>query len=491
MMPIPSPPDSLAPDGFRQISAKLRTAIWIFDFDHYRVAWANEAALQVWDAASADELYTRDLLADMTPSVRKRLDQYRTDFADSERQFSEIWTLYPKGRPCTLNVNFRGFTLTDGRLAMLCEGTAEQTREPETLRSAQALLHTPVRISLFSEQGEPLYLNPAARGARTDQDTGFTERFCLRHQAEAFLETLQQQQTNKTVARVKTTDGMRWHEISACRCRDSVTGEEAFLVSELDVTELKEAEERAEAADVAKSEFLANMSHELRTPLNAIIGFSDFIMSGPHAAAVPEKVLEYIGDIHDSGDHLLKIVNDLLDLARVETGEMPFYPDRVEVSDTLDMLERLLGMQAVKKNVQLVVAAPEDGLAITADMVRLKQIMVNLLSNAIKFTEPGGSVFLDATRNDDTVAISVRDTGIGMSPEGIEEALKPFRQVDNSTARRFEGTGLGLPLSKSLTEHQGGSLQIRSRLEEGTEVTVFLPIHEAAQQAKSVDGRSR
>lgn len=461
------------PDSqFCRIMESLNTAIWIFDFDRYRVTWANASARRVWNADTIESLSRRDLLKDMSPSVKKRLKQYQTDFIDPECSSNEIWTLYPQGHPCTLNVRFSGHTLPDGRLAMLCEGTTEQSCEPDVLRSAQALLHTPMEISLVSETGVLLYLNPAARSTRIDQNSKLADRFCYPQEGENFIAEVDRNKTGKTVALVNTIDGERWHEIDVSQCRDSVTGEEAYVVSEIDVTEVKEAERRAEAADVAKSEFLANMSHELRTPLNAIIGFSDFIQSPLFGETVPQRILDYVRDIHHSGTHLLEIINDILDLAKIETGEMPFYPERLSLTEYFRMLERLLMLEAEQSGVEFVVSPIADDLSIVADPLRFKQIMMNLLSNALKFTEKGGSVHLSAVQNGDRVAISIRDTGIGMTPFEISEALKPFRQADNSTTRNFEGTGLGLPLSVSLVEKQGGHLDIKSEPGAGTEITV-------------------
>ena len=485
----PKVPEADPLDEICRIFERLRTAVWIFDFDLCRVVWANAAALDVWGAETVVDLRARELSEDMSASVRTRLDQFRSDFVDPAVSGREVWTLYPNGKPRTLDVEFRGHVLPDGRLAMLCEGTEVRPTEPETLRSVQALLHMPVGIALFSASGEPLYLNPSARGAQDDLHCRLVDRFCDAAEGARFFAALALDGTSRTVARMHTVQGERWQEITASRCNDSATGEEAYLVSAIDVTELKEAEQRAEAADIAKSEFLATMSHELRTPLNAVIGFADFIMSGPYTGDTPDKVVEYVGDIHDSGVHLLQVINDILDLAKIETGEMPFVLEKVEIADTFDQLDRLLKLEAQKAGIRLSICAGEDDLSVLADALRFRQVMMNLLSNAIKFTEPGGSIVLQAIRQGDEVVASVRDTGIGMTPEVLEECLLPFRQADNSTARQFGGTGLGLPLSKSLLEHQGGTLDIRSEAGAGTEVIVSLPVYPAVSTlATGVNG---
>lgn len=459
---------------------QISTALWIYDFDHHRVVWANKAALNVWSADSLEELTTRDLSADMSIGVKKRLRQYQIDLADPDRCFNELWTLYPLGKPTTLQVKFRGTKLPNGRFGMLCEGNVDEACEPENLRSAQALIHTSVKITLFSANGEVLYLNPAARSIRNQLALGLIERFCHLSDGERFMDKLKAEGSYKTVAQINTDAGPQWHELRAIRCLDSVTGSEAYLVSEINVTELKVAETKAESADRAKSEFLANMSHELRTPLNAIIGFSDFMLSGSIPGDVPSKYVEYIKDIHVSGEHLLRVINDILDLAKVETGEMTVHLEQVRLFDAFQTMKRLMLAQAREKSVVLSLDTDDEDLSITADTGRFNQVLMNLLSNAIKFTDEGGSVSVEATEQGQQVEIVVRDTGIGMTKTELEESLKPFRQVDNSIARSFEGTGLGLPLSKKLVEKQGGSFSIKSEPGIGTEVTVLLPLYDPA-----------
>ena len=482
---MPSPADCLPADFLAQVTERLTTAIWVFDFDKARVIQANSAALQVWDAESEADLCARDLAQDMSPGVRKRLQQYQVDLIDPKRSFNEVWTLHPNGSPVTLNVCFRGITLPDGRLALLCEGTAIEATAPKNIRSTQALLHTAVRISMFSKAGDVLYLNPAARSTRTELELGLVDRFYSHSEGTKFLETLQTEPETKTVARVVTAKGVRWHEISGSRCKDSVTGAEAFLISELDVTELKEAEKRAEAADRAKSAFLANMSHELRTPLNAIIGFSDFILSGKVTGDAPAKHIEYVADINESGQHLLRLINDVLDLAKVETGEMSVFLEPLGLEEIFETVERIMTPHATQKGVTLTVNPFDPAIMIQADTLRFRQVLMNLLSNAIKFTDAGGQVTLQANQCGQTVAISIRDTGIGMTEEEVKDSIKPFRQVDSSMTRRFEGTGLGLPLSKNLVEAQGGSLKIESEIEKGTEVTLSLPAADMRRVARA------
>lgn len=486
-MPQEISPESLPANAFGPMMDRLLSPVWIYDFDHGCNLWANAAALKIWGADSVEELTKRNVAKDMPHSVAERLRQYQTDLANPDNSLEEMWTIYPQGKPVALIMTFRGYTLPDGRLALLCEGKVDKQREPEALRSAQSLIHTPVKISLFSLNGDVLYLNPAARTSRLEPDQGLVEAFENQIDGLEFVQRLKVRGAHKVVARMKTAQGYRWHEINGTCCFDSATGVEAYLTSEFDVTELKEAERLAESADRAKSEFLANMSHELRTPLNAIIGFSDFILSGAvNGADHPEKQAEYVKDIHDSGQHLLRLINDILDLAKVETGEMPLHLEQVHLEDTFELLERIMTPHAHEKGVLLNIIPSPKGLAVFADALRLKQILMNLISNAIKFTEQEGAITVKVEVESSQVAIRVSDTGIGMAPNEVVEALKPFRQVDNSLTRSIEGTGLGLPLSKNFAESMNGSLELSSTPGQGTSVVVHMPLLEAESHSASV-----
>ncbi|MEO5338440.1 MAG: ATP-binding protein [Magnetospirillum sp. WYHS-4] len=236
------------------------------------------------------------------------------------------------------------------------------------------------------------------------------------------------------------------------------------------------AKENAEAANRAKSEFLANMSHELRTPLNAIIGFSDTIRYGAFGPLGNIKYQEYIENIYESGEHLLSLINDILDVSVIEAGRLELSIEVVEPARIADTSLRLVGQRADKGKVRLVNAVGENLPRLRADTRRVKQILVNLLSNAVKFTPPDGQVTLEGKLEaDGTLLFEIVDTGIGMDESGLEKALQPFGQVDSGLARRYEGTGLGLPLTKGLIEAHDGSLEIRTALGQGTTAIVRFP----------------
>jgi signal transduction histidine kinase len=276
-------------------------------------------------------------------------------------------------------------------------------------------------------------------------------------------------------------------DVTAARSREADL-EEARARLEQQTQALIATATKLDAANSAKSRFLANMSHELRTPLNAVIGFSE-VLRDAVLGPLSSKYREYARDIHASGTYLLRLINDVLDTSKIEVGQLELHEDDVELAEVARECERLLRDKARDGRVVLEMTLAPDLPLVRADRLRLKQIMLNLLSNAVKFTPPGGRVTLSVSPlSSGGIAMAVADTGIGMRPQEIPLALEPFQQLDNSLARRYEGTGLGLPLTKALVELHGGRLEIESAPGKGTTVHVSLPAARAiaTRQARAV-----
>jgi signal transduction histidine kinase len=240
--------------------------------------------------------------------------------------------------------------------------------------------------------------------------------------------------------------------------------------------ELSRAMEQAQQASRAKTEFLANMSHELRTPLNAIIGFAEIMLGELFGPLGQPRYVDYARDMHSSGQHLLSIINALLDVAKIEAGQMELDERSTKPEALIEDCLPFVREKVAAGDLHLGLDMPPDLPALCVDPVRMRQVLLNVLSNAAKFTLPGGAITISARRSDDGgVAIAIADTGIGMDPADVAVALQPFRQVDNALSRRYEGTGLGLPLAQRLVELHGGTLAIESARGQGTVVTIQLP----------------
>jgi PAS domain S-box-containing protein len=239
--------------------------------------------------------------------------------------------------------------------------------------------------------------------------------------------------------------------------------------------ELRRAKDHAEAANEAKSQFLANMSHELRTPLNAIIGFSD-IMANEVLGPIGNKVYRgYTEDILKSGHHLHELINDVLDLSKIEAGQFELYEEDIDVAQAIEAAQRLVHVRADQAGVHLVPVPMDRPWRLLADPRAMRQMLINLLSNAVKFTPAAGSVTISAGPQGDDFVISVADTGIGIPPDKLAEVTKPFYQIDNVMTRRHQGTGIGLSITDTLMSLHGGVLRLDSREDRGTTAMLVFP----------------
>jgi PAS domain S-box-containing protein len=332
-------------------------------------------------------------------------------------------------------------------------------------------------------QCNPAFLRLARRahaeviGARWDAITGIDAAPLPRRATDA---------DQATELQLRRSDGsMFWAEIRAALIRDELGDSNlgVLVVTDVDARKATEAElirakDEAEAANLAKSDFLANMSHELRTPLNAIIGFSEMIereMLGPVANA---RYREYAGDIGHSAGHLLSIIQDILDFAKIEATTLQLEEDDVDLREIVRSCVRFVAARAERAHIPISTNVPDEASRIYVDELRLKQVLLNLLTNAVKFSAAGMPIALTAAGNaQGGIDITVADRGCGMEPHEVEIALQPFRQLASAAIKSAEGTGLGLPLAKRLVELHGGQLLIDSAVERGTSVTVRLPAH--------------
>jgi PAS domain S-box-containing protein len=281
--------------------------------------------------------------------------------------------------------------------------------------------------------------------------------------------------------RMMHRDGsFRWVDTLATRIEWD--GQPASLSWMTDITdrrameaEILKSKEAAEFANRTKTEFLAHMSHELRTPLNAIIGFAEVIKGELFGPSNQPKYVDYAADIHKSGEHLLDLINDILDLSKLEAGKLELRESDVVLPEIISQCCTLVRARADQEKVKLITEIPADVPILRADERALKQLLLNFLSNAIKFTPSGGTVTARVVLDHSGLRLEVSDTGIGMKAEDIAVAMSPFGQIDSKMARKQQGTGLGLPICKSLMELHGGSLTLESEPGKGTTVIAAFP----------------
>ncbi len=349
-------------------------------------------------------------------------------------------------------------------------------------RLADALETSREGVMLVAPDGNIAMLNGTMReffpaiGAQLVAGTSFDATLALIQQELVATQAPSEDISTSGHAELELADG-RW-----LRMTGSATSEGGSIIFLSDFTAIKEREEslrrakrEAEAANASKTRFLANMSHELRTPLNAIIGFSEIISGQFFGKLGHERYLDYSYDILRSGRHLLSVINDVLDLSKSQSNRLFLDSKPVDMRYVLKDCIAMVREQCTAAGHAFVAPVPEHEIPMAGDAAKLRQIFLNLLSNAIKFTEKGGTVSLSIAEAADEISVSVSDTGIGMNPEDVQIAFEPFAQVDNRLERRYEGTGLGLPLTKALVDLHKGRIQIDSARGQGTRITVTFP----------------
>jgi PAS domain S-box-containing protein len=434
----------------------------------------------------------QSVIARMVPDVPGTLVEYRMQCRDG----SYLW----------VEVAMRLVSRPDGALELIgsIRDMTVRRRTQEALRESEALNRSIVEssidcIKLLDLDGKLLFMNGPGLYAMEIDDFGpFVGRHCAelwsegtRSEVVAAVAAAQAGGTGRIAGLCATAKGTpKWWDVVVTPVLDGDGNPKRLLAISRDVTTQKEneialrvAKEEAEAANRIKSEFLANMSHELRTPLNAIIGFSQIIrdaMMGP----ISERYQGYGHDIHSSGAHLLGLINDVLDLSKVEVGLLELQEEPVDLAKVLRSCNLLMRDRATTGGVKVAIDSPPGLPPVLGDEMRLKQIILNLLTNAVKFTPSGGKVTVSVEfREGEGVSITVKDTGIGMTDDELIVALEPFRQIDSALSRRYDGTGLGLPLTKRLVELHGGVLRIHSEPAVGTEVRVDFPAERIVRAA--------
>ncbi len=358
-------------------------------------------------------------------------------------------------------------------------------------------------ITRHDERGQVVFASLAAQSllgevANKLCGNGLFERVHVADRP-AYLTALSRcQSANETVAvefRLRQGAGQGRHVWVEMRCRplrlegaDAAARRSGTVAVTRDISERKaqeaellRARDEAEAANRAKAQFLANMSHELRTPLNAVIGFSEIINQELFGTLGEPRYREYARLIHEGGEHLLNVVNDILDMSKIDAGRFTIVKEPLDVNLLITSCSETMGHGAEQKQIALITEVDPDMPELLADKRACKQMLLNVLSNAIKFTDPGGWVRLSARVNAGNIELIVADNGMGIAEEDMSRLGSPFVQAENSYSRSHDGAGLGLSVVKGLARLHGGSLQLTSKLGQGTTTTIVLPIDQLSE----------
>ena len=478
--------------------AVRQAGIWDWDLTTNRVYYSPRfRELLGHDESEFDQLTSGSIRWLVDPADWNRcVDLLREHLRSPDKPYSAEHRLLTKDR------GYRWFHLrgqsvmgADGKPARMAGILTDiDDRKRAEMRLADAIGNIPDGLVLWDADDRLVLRNEAI--VRMDPEMGelmtpgisFAEFISTRvkrgrivsavgHEKEYLRERVERHKNASGEPLVQKLANGRW-----VRLREQRTSEGGVVSTRTDITALKQreaelitAKSEAETANRAKSEFLASMSHELRTPLNAIIGFSDLLRSCLYGA-LNEKQTEYLNNIHHSGHHLLDLINDILDVSKVEAGRYELFEETIDPAEIIESCVTFLDVRAREKGITMICAYDNGLPRLHADQRAVKQVVLNLLTNAVKFNLPGGRVTVTTRiEPDGAYAIAVSDTGIGISAADQERIFMPFQQADPTVSRRVEGTGLGLWISKALVELHDGSIAIESEVGAGTTVTARLP----------------
>lgn len=477
----------------------INVPCWVFRIDSHQIWWGNDAAIRFWGVETLEALCQKDFSSDSL-SVRQRLRQLY-DTTEAYSFIRESWTLYPAGQPQMMEICLSPMPIEKEQapaILVQIEGQSSFVGDADNKRQLNAMRYTPLMVSTIDIEGRLLSQNPGSilTFGRRAQDI-FHERFVDPKSLRTIISQCQQTGEFSGNVEVYTLEGERTHHIEARLGRDPILGGPSITLTQHDISEqikaqndlmvlnleleqrvmnrtkdLTDANGRLAQLSENKSRILANMTHELRTPLNAVIGFAELL-----AEQIENKQRrEYAHFVKDSARHLLAIINDILELSRIDAGEAELTIEPVDLHLVVEDCCNMLTVKAQNRQVDLDMSQLSSHVHVKGDYRALMRIMVNLVGNAIKYTLAEGSVKISATSDDIYVTVDIIDTGIGIPETALEKVLLPFGQSRNFKIEHQaqEGTGLGLPIAKQLTEAQGGEFHLSSRENIGTHIQLKL-----------------